>query len=119
MSHKYDLPETPLSISKINFDLIPPLREDHPVIRYLDWQIAYLDIQLRAMVEVQLNTNLEQFKSQWLPIGDHGLCDSAFNDLEHPIEITRDIAALQHKLVQERLRLLGDCDFRGTNYLGV
>lgn len=99
----------------------PPMAEDHPVIKYLDWQIACHQKAIEFHSGVYLDSSIEQYKKDLNVLGDHisdfGVPNRMIESLEYNLNQVKRLNQQLQLLKQERFRLLRDVDFHGFNYM--
>lgn len=97
----------------------PPMKEDHSVIKYLDWQIACHSQMLEIASNSYFDDAVQKFKRDVddFDIKDYGIPNRTFESMEYTLNELKRISNQLQLLKKERLRLLRDVDFHGFNYM--
>ena len=96
-----------------------PMSDDHPVIKYLDWQIACHSRALAAMCGTEFQFSVDRFRNDvdQFNIEDYGVPNNSFQIIEHTLSEIKRLSTQIERLNRERLRLMRDVDFHGFNYM--
>lgn len=96
-----------------------PMAENHPVMEYLNWQIACHVEHLSKLCNGWFDSSVEQMKRDLdrFDVKEYGIPDRSIVDFEYTLGEMRRVNNQLNRLKRERLRLQKDVDFRNGNYL--
>ncbi len=93
-----------------------PMADNHPVMEYLNWQIALHEEHMEHLCGGWFDSTVEQMKKTLADpyTREYGIPERAFEGLKYGTDEMKRIGDQLGRLKRERLRLKKDVDFRGN-----